>query len=473
MNPEVEGMVSELYALRAGLSAVSQEYDGFRNDCKKAYDALAGARSKTKQLEEQRTRAREDLQSAKNSLSETKKELGEKRGDERKLAGSAPVRSKTRDPFGIFLSVLFGILGLVFLLVCAYVVVGVCVAEKAIPDWRANGFLKSLYECWFIEKVDGTVTYDFTGGSGTVQHEYGILILIAGIVAFILACVTIWLSIRRAESIFDDSAANKSEYKKDKGERERKKANLRSEITALESRAKRAESEIPLKEQKIATLEQELGKARIAQGITDEKEFAVALAKRGNDHLFAGKALYEGLLEQFRKTIDERDWKNLDYVIYAIETGRADSMKEALQMLDKELQTERLERSMAMASEQISQTVSHGLRNLQAQMEVCFHALTDEVRNSARMITGAIREGAARTSAMIAASAEATNARIDQLNGSVQAGNARLAQISTSSALNSALLAKANENSQSLVQDVNRLRTYADYRWRKDINTVS
>ena len=56
MNPEVEGMVSELYALRAGLSAVSQEYDGFRNDCKKAYDALAGARNKTKQLEEQRAR---------------------------------------------------------------------------------------------------------------------------------------------------------------------------------------------------------------------------------------------------------------------------------------------------------------------------------------------------------------------------------------------------------------------------------
>ena len=102
-------------------------------------------------------------------------------------------------------------------------------------------------------------------------------------------------------------------------------------------------------------------------------------------------------------------------------------------------------------------------------MEVCFHALTDEVHSSARMITGAIREGAARTSAMIAASAEATNARIDQLTGTVQTGNARLAQIATSSALNSALLAKANENSQSLVRDVNHLRAYADYRWRKEM----
>ncbi len=469
MNPEVEGMVSNLYALRAGLSAVSQEYDGFRNDCKKAYNALAGARSKTMQLEEQCKWAREDAKSVRNSLSATQKELDKKRRDERELAGSAPVRNKAHYSYGIFLTVLFGILGLASLLVCVYVVVGICVAERAIPDWRSNGFLKSLYECWFIKKVDGTVTYDFAGGSGTVQHDFGILILIAGIAAFILACVAIGLSIRRAMNLFQHSASSKSAYKKNTMEWEQKKANLHSEITALESRAKREESEIPLKERKIATLEQELGKARIAQGITDEKEFTVALAKRGNDHLFAGKALYEGLLEQFRKTIDERDWKNLDYVIYAIETGRADSMKEALQMLDKELQTERLERSMAMASEQISQTVSHGLRNLQAQMEVCFHALTDEVHSSARMITGAIREGAARTSAMIAASAEATNARIDQLTGTVQTGNARLAQIATSSALNSALLAKANENSQSLVRDVNHLRAYADYRWRKEM----
>lgn len=471
MNSEVEGIVSDLYALRAGLSAVSQEYDGFRNDCKKAYDALAGARNKTKQLEEQRARASEDLQSAKNTLSKTKKKLSEKRGEERALLGTGPAYVKTRDPLGIFLIVLFGVLGLAFLLACAYVVVGICVAENAIPDWRSNEFLISLYDSWFVVMGSDPVEYDFTGKRATIAHDFGILILIAGIVAFVLACVAIGLGIWRAVLIFDDSSANKSEYKKDKGQWEQKKANLRSEITALESKMRRTESEIPPKEQRVATLEQDLGKAYKAQGITDEKEFTVALAKRGNDHLFAGKALYEGLYEQFHNTkiIDERDWTNLDYLIYAMETGRADSMKEALQMCDKELQTERLERSMAMASEQISRTVTRGLGNLQAQMEVCFHALTDEVHNSARMITGAIREGAARTSAMIAATAEATNARIDQLNGSVQAGNARLAQISTSSALNSALLAKANENSQSLVQDVNRLRSYADFRWRQEI----
>lgn len=84
--------------------------------------------------------------------------------------------------------------------------------------------------------------------------------------------------------------------------------------------------------------------AENAQNVLDKRNQAIG-AIVSNCNLF-----YRELLEQFSSLLDERDWKNLDLVIYQIETGRADSIKEALHQVDRELQTERIVKSVFNAA---------------------------------------------------------------------------------------------------------------------------
>ena len=112
-------------------------------------------------------------------------------------------------------------------------------------------------------------------------------------------------------------------------------------------------------------------------------------------------------------------------------------------MCDRELQTERLEKSIQSAARQISRTIEYGLRDLQDQMDSCFRSLSQDIHESKGEIITAV-------------------------SNSVSGVNARLSQIASASALNSALLAKANENSAEIAKNVSRLRDYADFRFRRE-----
>ncbi len=81
-----------------------------------------------------------------------------------------------------------------------------------------------------------------------------------------------------------------------------------------------------------------------ATNVLDKRNQAIG-AIVGNCNQF-----YRELLAQFSPLLDERDWPHLDLVIYQLETGRADSIKEALHQVDRELQTERIEKSVFNAA---------------------------------------------------------------------------------------------------------------------------
>ncbi len=82
-------------------------------------------------------------------------------------------------------------------------------------------------------------------------------------------------------------------------------------------------------------------------------------------------AFYRALSEQFNWLLDERDWQHLDLVIYQIETRRADSVKEALQLVDRELQTERIQRTIGVATQTIFNTLTCGFTRLQSSIDIC------------------------------------------------------------------------------------------------------
>lgn len=160
------------------------------------------------------------------------------------------------------------------------------------------------------------------------------------------------------------------------------------------------------------------------------------------------EAYHKALTAQFTPLLDERDWQHLDLVIYQLETRRADSVKEALQLVDRELQTERLESSIGVAIKSISYTLAHG-----------FTALQESIRKNCTELSGRLQDTNLQLSAAVG--------QISAANRQLEAGSARLvgvseklAELSDSVNVGNALQEKANETSAQLMDDIHEIKYY-------------
>ncbi len=136
---------------------------------------------------------------------------------------------------------------------------------------------------------------------------------------------------------------------------------------------------------------------------------------------------YMALAKRFNPLLDERDWAHLDLVIFELETRRADTVKEALQLVDRELQTERIQQTIVQATEQI-----------------CYE----------------IRRGFARLEATIVRCCEAICAQLAVMNVQLAGISSQLSELTDSVNLGNALQAKANVTSSQLLSTVNHIRYY-------------
>ena len=70
------------------------------------------------------------------------------------------------------------------------------------------------------------------------------------------------------------------------------------------------------------------------------------------------KKIYNVLVSKFSSTIDPRDWENLDIIIYMLETRRADSMRDALNRTDLALRHEDIKSTLVTVGRQIQNSIS-------------------------------------------------------------------------------------------------------------------
>ncbi len=105
--------------------------------------------------------------------------------------------------------------------------------------------------------------------------------------------------------------------------------------------------------------------------------------------------LYNALQTEFNHFLDIRDWKYLDFIIYYFETRRADTVKEALQFVDKEMQTQRIEQLIVAATQQICNTLAIGFNMLQNTIINCYNALSAQIAQSSSAISTQIHADAA------------------------------------------------------------------------------
>ena len=150
---------------------------------------------------------------------------------------------------------------------------------------------------------------------------------------------------------------------------------------------------------------------------------------------------FTALVEQFTPLLDERDWQHLDLVIYELETRRAESIKEALQLVDRELQTERIERTIGEATRTICYTLQRGFIYLQHTIEIC----CDKICSRLNKISSQLDTMSMQMTIQSLQLAEMSG-QLAELTDSVNMGNA--------------LQAKANVTSAQLLSDVHAIRYY-------------
>ena len=80
--------------------------------------------------------------------------------------------------------------------------------------------------------------------------------------------------------------------------------------------------------------------------------------------------IYTALENEFSKLIDPRDWQYLDLIIFYFETGRAENMKEALQLVEREVQTQRIVDAVEKASECVCKTIAKATSIISSQLRV-------------------------------------------------------------------------------------------------------
>lgn len=146
---------------------------------------------------------------------------------------------------------------------------------------------------------------------------------------------------------------------------------------------------------------------------------------------------FDCLNAEFCAVLDFRDWQNIDLIIFYFETGRADSLKEALGLVDRERQTERIVDSIARATREICKTISMASMSINNTISTCC-------------------DGLAR--------------RLDSIDANMSEQNQVLYRMVDAVNMGNALKARANETSMALYGEVLKVRTLVSQQEARRIN---
>ena len=94
------------------------------------------------------------------------------------------------------------------------------------------------------------------------------------------------------------------------------------------------------------------------------------------------KNIKQALDAQFQNILTEDDWGNADLLIFYLQTGRADSLKEALILADRQRQTEQITNAIRYASEQISNQFRSSFDRLEHVIDKCCLDLSNQINQN-------------------------------------------------------------------------------------------
>ena len=317
-----EQTLSVLYSIRAGLSTISIQKEDLcskENKIKSSQDALIETKNSITQ----------NIESSKSAV-------------QKSASLSNEIKHKPKGHFKIdrFAAILASILmgGL-------FSVGGVIV-----------GIIGTLIVAFVSEFFFG---HDMVSAVGDGSH-FGFLLLNVGVVVGLVTLVVgswIWFGYR-LESIKKAQNTEMSEN-----------AKLQSDLSSEKYNIQALSNNKALLESKSISLAKQID------------NYIVEYNEAKSKIIHTVKVIYDVLTNEYSRTLDPRDWQNLDLIIFYYETGRADTIKEALQQVDRQRQLDTLVSAIQEATKSICRSIERTINTLKADINNCFSRLSTQLHN--------------------------------------------------------------------------------------------
>ena len=152
----------------------------------------------------------------------------------------------------------------------------------------------------------------------------------------------------------------------------------------------------------------------------------------------------------YASRISKADWENIDLLIHYFETGRADTMKEALQLVDRQRQTNQITSAIYHAGRYIGQSLSSSMRELGSALSRSFSIISQQLSDIQQEVAG-INDRMNNFSRLAAQSAELSARGYQKVEQNLSMQVKALD-------LQNALLEKANVSSEEMVKELRNLK---------------
>lgn len=261
-----------------------------------------------------------------------------------------------------------------------------------------------------------------------LDGPFAIISLVAGIVCSVIAALLFWfIKVISCKIVRIDIEKELSNWDKKINE-------CKDQI----SQGKVCENSVVKLKNEIETLKQE--RLELERKSDLEKNTLVEYKKNHKAeidyYMLCSNETYNSLVKEYSPLIDVRDWENLDLVIYYLETRRAISVREALQLADRQHQTEAIIQTFKVATEQIKETITLNSQRLESTVLGCTRVISSGLDN----ISG----------------------RLNAIEVNQEIATSHLRNLSSQISVNNALQAKANTSSEQMMRDIRQMRVYAD-----------
>ena len=386
---ESKQLIANLYGIRAGLSLISKEADKVNDSIKK----LNNQAKRFSELEKKRSKALSKLSECQEKLYNHR---NQKLEDD---VASLPANEKEKRKMDSrqfrreidILEFVGSIVGSIF-----FIYIGSMVAAFLflyIGQFFGLEMAQSLSNVYVILRKALYINIPIS--------------VVLSIILFIITLISDWKNI-----------VKQSAQKQEKTLQELSSFN--SEHASLEREVRYAESNLDAVEKEQVKFQEENSIV-----LSEENQKISYHAKRA-------KIIYHAMRKAYSSTLIEQDWENLDLIIFYFITGRAETIKESLQLVDRERQTQRIVESVRFASREICSSIKAAFAELGSILEASFNMINDRL-DSIEDGVDTIKEG------------------INSLNDSNRI-------LISKTEMNTALVAKAQRTSDELAKDLKYLR---------------
>ena len=216
-------------------------------------------------------------------------------------------------------------------------------------------------------------------------------------------------------------------------------------------RLEKLEKKIEAKRQEICEAESVL-KARRAVVRKEKEKDAVEIEKNLKELELSQSRVYDKILlfseeftKQYAPVCHPSNWKDIDSILYYLITGRAETLRDALNLMDRRRDAEMIAKELKAASELISQEVRKTREDLTEALAVCADRICQSVYNAGQAVFTGMT--------VLAEEVNESNTLMKEANAISRENKRAMEKLVTAQELNNALREKSNATMEQLLRD--------------------